>query len=105
MFTRDGNDLHYTIKLSLVESLSGWKRSIPLIDGINLQTEMSKPTPPTHTIKHAGCGMPISKSPGETGDLILHFEVIYPDNLSEMQKFRLQEALRRWTSRSYDLNS
>jgi len=93
MFTRDGNDLHYTIKLSLVESLFGWKRSIPLMDGKNLQTEMSKPTPLTHTIKHAGCGMPISKSPSETGDLILHFEVIYPDTLNELQKVRLQQAL------------
>ena len=41
-----------------------------------------------------GEGMPISKKPGEKGDLILRFNVTFPQYLSEQQKSIIKQVLK-----------
>eukprot|EP00913_Durusdinium_trenchii_P007511 g7060.t1 len=42
-----------------------------------------------------GEGMPSSKCPGEKGDLIITFDIVYPKALSEEQKEKLRTILPR----------
>jgi DnaJ homolog subfamily B member 4 len=41
----------------------------------------------------SGAGMPISKRPGEHGDLIVTFEVVFPSFLQQDKRMRLKELL------------
>ena len=44
-------------------------------------------------MQFSGEGMPISKSPGENGDLIIKFDIIFPKHLSLNKRQKLKEIL------------
>lgn len=44
-----------------------------------------------HTVR--GKGMPISKAPGTFGDLVIQFDVLFPDALTSEQKGMLRSVL------------
>lgn len=60
------------------------KLSIPVNDVIK----------PGHTVKVAGEGMPLTKTPSVRGDLLLRFDTVFPPNLSEEQKVLIRQALK-----------
>merc|ERR1711962_1414634 len=80
IFTRDGTNLKYTYKIPLREALCGSTLQIPTLDGkkvgLNCSGEVLKPT----TIKRLqGYGLPFPKEPHRKGDLLVSFEVLFPD--------------------------
>jgi len=97
-FTRDGNDLIVTQKLSLVEALTGegGKKTIEHLDGRKLQV----PVPlgvvkPGQRTTIPGDGMPARKE-GQMhhkGDLIVKWEIVFPDRLTQSQKDGVKRAL------------
>jgi DnaJ family protein B protein 4 len=96
-FQREHNDLITTVKISLVEALTGAssKKIITFLDGRRLQV----PTPfgivkPGQETKIPGEGMPIRKE-GTTkkGDLIVKWEVVFPTSLNSQQKDLVLKAL------------
>ena len=94
-FTRDGDDLKMTQKLSLAEALCGFQFIITHMDGRQLMVnnapgEMIKPGEKKAII---GEGMPKHKTPTQFGDLIIEFEVEFPTNLYDEQVDKLRLAL------------
>lgn len=86
-------NLHYFAKISIVQALLGYNINIRHLDGhiVNLKKE-GKITKPNsiRTIKNEG--MPVFESfPRRFGNLIVHFEVIWPKNLTEKQKEVIQK--------------
>ena len=40
-----------------------------------------------------GEGMPLSKSPGQKGDLRISFDIVFPKSLTDQQKLQLKQIL------------
>lgn len=92
-FKREGSDVRYVAKISLKQALCGGTISIPTIDEgqINIQlTEIIKPGT-TRRIPHQG--LPFLKEPSRLGDMIVEFQVVFPDYLSNSQKSQLASIL------------
>ncbi|KAJ3350493.1 hypothetical protein HDU83_009693 [Entophlyctis luteolus] len=94
-FTRDGDDLKCTVELDLVDVLSGGstKRSIETLDGRRIEVDMTNLRNSAETRIVRGEGMPISKSPGSKGNLIVTAAVRFPTGLGEAQKRELRRLL------------
>ena len=108
-YTREGNDLYYTAKISLKDALVGTTLSIPMIDKIVTKYQLvgDRLTPygtgssdrstgitsPRTEIRIPGKGMPISKTPGRYGDLVVKFEIQFPSELPSKNKQKLAELL------------
>ncbi|KAL3909007.1 MAG: hypothetical protein SGILL_008263 [Bacillariaceae sp.] len=94
-FVREGDDLHYEIKLPLVDALCGFTNDIAMLDEKPRIKRLNQKTPvsnlSTKVIQNEG--MPISKKPGEKGDLIITYFVQFPvDELSDEQKEHIRAA-------------
>lgn len=94
-FKREGSDIKYTAKLTLKEALCGTGHlKVPTLAGeklpINIQNEVIKPT----TVKRLqGRGLPYPKEPSRHGDLIVNFDIIFPENLSKSTRELLLDIL------------
>lgn len=94
-FKREGSDIKYTAKITLKEALcASGQLKVPTLLGeiipISIQNEVIKPT----TVKRLqGRGLPFPKEPTKRGDLIVNFDIIFPDNLSKSAREILMDVL------------
>mmetsp|Transcript_25640 Transcript_25640/g.61046 ORF Transcript_25640/g.61046 Transcript_25640/m.61046 type:complete len:211 (+) Transcript_25640:932-1564(+) len=94
-FRRDGNDLVYKHTVPLVDALCGTTVQLTALDGRSLRVPLSRPMAPGERHVVSGEGMPISKSPGQRGDLRIELDVRFPRHLSDAQKQAVRQALPR----------
>ncbi|TBU62892.1 DnaJ C terminal domain-containing protein [Dichomitus squalens] len=97
-FTRENNDLIATVKVPLVDALTGsaGKQVVEHLDGRKIQV-----TPPAGIIKPgqtttiSGEGMPVRKAGAvkQKGDMIVKWEVVFPDRLTAAQKEGIRKVL------------
>lgn len=90
---REGDNLRTTIELDLKEALTGWSRRVTTIEGKHLPVSGAGPTAPGSVQTFPGHGMPISKKPGQRGDLLVEIKVKFPGTLTAAQKQKIKEAL------------
>ena len=91
-FKREGNDLVYTADISLRTALCGGHVIVPTISGKKIQLPFVQVAPNSiHKIPSEG--MPLSKSPGQKGDLLVKFNIQFPTNLPLASKELLYNAL------------
>ncbi|KAK5816429.1 hypothetical protein F5H01DRAFT_292135, partial [Linnemannia elongata] len=96
VFTRKGDDLVMTLELTLLEALTGgFSKIVKTLDGRSLpvSASSSRIIQPGQEERFPGEGMPISKKPGQKGDLIVKFAVKFPTNLTAAQKAELKKIL------------
>lgn len=93
VFTRDGNDLITSQKISLVEALTGYTVHLMTLDGRSL-------TIPINSVIHPGYeelvpkeGMPIPKDPTKKGNLRIRFNIKFPSRLTSEQKTGIKKLL------------
>ena len=97
-FRRDGNDLIIIQELPLVEALTGegGKKTIVRLDGQNLQVQAPPwVVTPGQETRIPSEGMPVRKE-GQThkkGDLIVKWEIVFPDRLTPSQKEGIKKVL------------
>jgi len=97
-FTRQGDDLVAKIDIPLVEALtneSGAKKQLEHLDGRKLQIQVPPGVvKPGQETRVTGEGMPIRRK-GATGkgDLIIRWEVRFPDRLTAAQKEGVKKVL------------
>ncbi len=94
IFVRDGDDLHCTISLPMVDAALGSTVTLDaILDGL---TEITIPpgTQPGSTITLRGHGMPHLRS-GVRGDLHIHVEVVVPERLDHRDTELLRELKSR----------
>jgi DnaJ-class molecular chaperone len=92
-FKRNGLDLIYNVKISLKESLCGFKIDIPHINGkrYSMNNTAGKIITPGHikTLPLLG----LSNTNGTTGNLLVVFEVEFPSSLTSEQTESLKSIL------------
>ncbi|KAJ7476083.1 hypothetical protein FB451DRAFT_1245735 [Mycena latifolia] len=97
-FAREGNDLRCSVPISLLDALTGTggKKVVEALDGRKLQiTVPPGVVKPGQQTTVAGEGMPIRKdgSVKKKGDLIVKWEVVFPDRITPAQKEGLRKVL------------
>ncbi len=88
---RDGNNLVYISKLSLVDALTDCSVEVPTLDGRVLSIPCPEVISPGYEKSIVGEGMPISKKVGARGDLVIRFTIIFPEYLSDDKKAQLRK--------------
>lgn len=93
-FVRKGDDLIHKRALTLTQALVGHKFNVQTLDGGSVDVDTSNETVTSGWSKRfKGKGMPISKTPGEKGDLVVECDVILPKTpLTREQKQKILEA-------------
>lgn len=91
-YTRNGNDLEMSLDLTLKEALTGFSKIVPTIDGKKIKIQSARPTQPGSSVSYPGHGMPISKQPGQKGNLKVNFKVHFPSELTAQQKQAVESA-------------
>lgn len=113
-FRRDGSDLIYTAKISLkdvsqnftkiecfifisvfLQALCGTTINVPTLDSSRVRKlQLNEVIKPTTEKRLTGDGLPIAKQPSNRGDIIVKFDIKFPDSLSSEQKEKLASTLR-----------
>ena len=93
-FRREGSDIRYTCKISLKKALCGTIVDVPTLSGekitLNLTHEIVKPT----TVKRIqGHGLPFPKEPSRKGDLMVSFDIKFPESLTQSAKDIIYDTL------------
>ncbi|XP_030623112.1 dnaJ homolog subfamily B member 5 [Chanos chanos] len=92
-FRRQGSNLIYTATITLREALCGCTVNVPTIDG------QTKPLPCSDVIKPGsvrslrGEGLPRAKCATQRGDLLVEFQVIFPDRIPAPSKEIIKHSL------------
>jgi len=92
-FTREGSNLWTRHKVSLKEALTGFHFEFKHLDGSNVSVDVDHVVRPGSRKVIAGRGMPSSKRPNQCGDLVVEFEVDFPERLDDNQKQALRATL------------
>lgn len=92
IYTRDGDNLKTGLDLSLVESLTGFSKTIKTLEGKEIVVSSKAVTRPDQEIRFPNRGMPNQKDPSRKGDLVLMTHVNFPSNLTEEQKDLIRKA-------------
>ncbi|CAC9487434.1 putative heat shock protein DNAJ [Leishmania infantum JPCM5] len=95
VFTREDCDLHMQRHLSLAEALCGFQFKFTHLDGRELVVRQARGTitKPGDVKCVIGEGMPLHKQANRFGNLIIEFNVKYPDRIEAGQLQLLREAL------------
>ncbi|XP_044316075.1 dnaJ protein homolog 1 isoform X2 [Drosophila rhopaloa] len=94
MFKREGSDLRYTARLTLKQALCGVVFQVPTMSGdklrISTMQEIIKPS----TVKRIqDYGLPFPKDTTRKGDLLVAFDIQFPEKLTAAQKEKLRDTL------------
>ena len=81
---KDVVHLEIDVKISLLESLTGFKRKIKHINGQEITIRRNEVTAHGHVLEYAGSGMPIRDS-DKMGNLYVNIHVQFPEKLSKDQ--------------------
>ncbi|KAG2650635.1 hypothetical protein PVAP13_1NG179200 [Panicum virgatum] len=93
IFTRDGNDLVMTQKISLAEALTECTVSVTTLDGRNLTVQINNVIYPSYEEVVPREGMPIPKDPSKKGNLRIKFSIKFPTRLTSEQKAEIKRLL------------
>ncbi|KAJ7948363.1 DnaJ subfamily B member like [Quillaja saponaria] len=86
VFTREGNDLIVTQKISLAEALTGYTVHLTTLDGRNLTIPINNVIHPNYEEVVPKEGMPFQKDPTKRGNLKIKFNIKFPTRLTSEQK-------------------
>ncbi|CAL4908339.1 unnamed protein product [Urochloa decumbens] len=96
-FKRLGDDLVLRARVPLVSALTGWHLSFRLLCGDRFRCAFRDEVIfPGYVKVVKGGGMPVAggEEKGARGDLVVKFEVVFPDSLTDEQRKGLAEILR-----------
>jgi DnaJ homolog subfamily B member 4 len=93
VFTREGNDLVMTEKISLVEALTGYTVHVTTLDGRSLSVPINSVIHPSYEEVVPGEGMPIPKDPTKKGNLRIKFNIKFPSRLTSNKKSGIKRLL------------
>ncbi|VFQ68655.1 unnamed protein product [Cuscuta campestris] len=91
-FKRQGDDLHTTVTITLVQALVGFEKTIKHLDDHLVDISSKGITKPKEVKKYKGEGMPLHFS-NKKGDLYVTFEVLFPKSLTPDQKTKIKDIL------------
>ncbi|EAT41457.1 AAEL006899-PA [Aedes aegypti] len=93
-FRREGSDLRYTARLTLKQALCGVIFEVPTMTGEKLRISTKQEIIKPNTVKRIqGYGLPFPKEPTRKGDLLVAFDIKFPDKLTPSEKELLNDML------------
>ncbi|XP_066555452.1 dnaJ homolog subfamily B member 13 [Amia ocellicauda] len=92
-FTREQDDLIYTSHVHLEKALVGCSVDMETLDGRLLNIPINDIIHPKYTKVVPGEGMPLIRNPSLKGNLIIQFEIHFPEKLTSEKKQLLKQAL------------
>ncbi|XP_037075454.1 dnaJ protein homolog 1-like [Pollicipes pollicipes] len=94
LFKRDESNIRYTCPVRLRDALCGTVVQIPTLAGEKVPLDLSREViKPNTTRRLQGRGLPLPKEPNRRGDLIVTFDIKFPDSLSGSAKEILSSIL------------
>ncbi|KAE8727582.1 DnaJ protein ERDJ3B [Hibiscus syriacus] len=91
-FRREGNDLHTTVTITLVQALVGFEKTIKHLDDHSVDIGFKGITNPKEVRQFKGEGMPLHLRK-KKGNLYVTHDVLFPASLTEDQKSKIKELL------------
>ncbi|VDP19033.1 unnamed protein product [Echinostoma caproni] len=92
-FKREGADVRYIARISLKKALCGGTITVPTIDERQVTLTLTDVVKPRGTRRITGQGLPYVKEPNRRGDIIVEFQIVFPDTLAPSQKAALSNIL------------
>lgn len=83
----------YLFSLSSFQALCGTKVEVPTLEGEKRVLRIKEIIKPNFVHKIQGLGLPLPKDPTKKGDLIVAFEIKFPEYLSDSAKSILRDIL------------
>ena len=77
----------------LFQALCGGTLEIPTLSGRKVPLRLASVIKPTTSQRIAGEGLPIPKQQGRKGDLVVEFDIQFPDHISQTSKDKLMTVL------------
>ncbi|XP_054010667.1 dnaJ protein homolog 1-like [Hylaeus anthracinus] len=94
LFRREGSDIRYTCKMSLKQALCGTVIEVPTLTGEKITLNLTKEIVKPNLVKRIqGQGLPFPKEPSRKGDLLVSFDIKFPETLSPSAKDILYDTL------------
>ncbi|XP_077057451.1 dnaJ homolog subfamily B member 1b [Siphateles boraxobius] len=93
VYRRDGSDIIYPAKITLKEALCGCTVNVPTLDSRTVNLTTQDIVRPGMKRRVTGEGLPLPKSPDRRGDLIVEYEVKFPERLSQSAKDTIANVL------------
>ncbi|KAM9348332.1 dnaJ homolog subfamily B member 13 [Symphorus nematophorus] len=93
LFVRQLNDLIYKAQISLEMALTGFSVDVETLDGRLLSIPINDIVHPAYKKVVTGEGMPLSQDPSQRGNLIISFDIQFPEKLSAERKHLIKQAL------------
>ncbi|XP_066564220.1 dnaJ homolog subfamily B member 1 [Amia ocellicauda] len=93
LFKREGSDITYPAKVTLREALCGCTVNAPTLEGKTIPVSFKDIIKPGMKRRISGEGLPLPKCPEKRGDLVLEFEVKFPDRIPQSSREVLSQVL------------
>lgn len=94
VFRREGSDIIYTARISLKEALCGCNVNVPTMTKEIIPLYYTNEIITPQTVKRLqGRGLPYPKEPSRTGDLVVNFDIQFPQKISDNGKNALRNLL------------
>ncbi|KAL9300071.1 putative chaperone DnaJ, HSP40/DnaJ peptide-binding protein [Arabidopsis thaliana] len=93
VFTREGNDLVVTQKISVLEAFTGDTVNLTTLDGRRLTIPVNTVIHPEYVEVVPNEGMPLQKDQAKKGNLRIKFNIKFPTTLTSEQKTGLKKLL------------
>eukprot|EP00298_Acanthocystis_sp_HF-20_P029273 c8158_g1_i1.p2 GENE.c8158_g1_i1~~c8158_g1_i1.p2 ORF type:complete len:262 (-),score=110.35 c8158_g1_i1:60-845(-) len=92
-FVREGDNLITKISIPLVSALCGTKSKVLLLNGTEAFVEIKEVIGNNSQLVIPNQGMPLSNQESQYGDLIIRFDIQFPNELTQTQKDQLEQIL------------
>uniref|UniRef100_A0A8D3A7D7 J domain-containing protein n=1 Tax=Scophthalmus maximus TaxID=52904 RepID=A0A8D3A7D7_SCOMX len=92
-YKREGSNIVYTTKITLKEALCGCTVNVPTLDNRMMPLPCSDVIKPGAVLRLRGEGLPLPKSPSNQGDLVVKFQVLFPDRIPPQSREIIKHSL------------
>lgn len=92
-FTRDSQDIRYKARISLRDALCGTTIQVPTLTGRKIPLNLTEVIKPGSQRRIQGEGLPFAKQPSKKGDLIIEFDIKFPDQIPIGAKEILKDCI------------
>ena len=92
-YIRKGSNLYYILDISLKDALNNTTFKIKYLDDSYIEIPSNQYIRPDTTTTIKNMGMPIRYKPGLYGDLIIHYNILYPDIISTSIRLEISKLL------------